>query len=396
MSQNKIIITKYQDRQLMSVFQDDVLTDLYFDEENSAVGNIYVGRVKNIVKNINAAFVEIGENVLTYFSMRDETPIFLNHKGSDKPVPGDEILVQIVKDGIKTKAPQVSSKLTLPGKYLVLNLDAKTVGVSNKITSVKKRKELKAFVAAKLPADFGAIIRTNAQYADPISLEAELMMLSEQFSQIMDTAPYRKAGQCLFHVPNGFLQQVNSLCNDALKEIITDIPEIHRQLLEHFELYDEEAKQKLRLYQDETISLSSAYNIARIVEHAQNKRVWLKSGAYLVIEQTEAMVVIDVNTGKAIGKQNMEEHFYKINVEAARECAYQIRLRNLSGMILIDFINMQSKEHNEGLIQVLRNEIAKDTVKTNYIDTTGLGLVELTRKKVRRSLNEQLSGYVSR
>ncbi len=109
-----------------------------------------------------------------------------------------------------------------------------------------------------------------------------------------------------------------------------------------------------------------------------------------MFEQTEAMVVIDVNTGKAIGKQNMEEHFYKINVEAAKECAYQIRLRNLSGMILIDFINMQSKEHNEGLIQILKKEIAQDIVKTNYIDTTGLGLVELTRKKVWKSLNEQI------
>ena len=390
MSQNKIIITNYQTRQLMSVFQDDVLTDLYFDEENSAVGNIYVGKVKNIVKNINAAFVEIGENVLTYFSIKEETPIFLNRKNNDNLVPGDEILVQIVKDGIKTKAPQVSSKLTLPGKYLVLNLDGKKVGVSNKSKDVKKRKEIKAFVASKLPQDFGAIIRTNAQYADMVSLEAELMMLSEQLRQIMDTAPYRKAGQCLFHVPNGFLRQVNSLCNDRLKEIITDIPEVYKQLLDYFELYDEVSKQKLRLYQDDTISLSSAYNITRSVENAQNKRVWLKSGAYLVIEQTEAMVVIDVNTGKAIGKQNMEEHFYKINVEAAKECAYQIRLRNLSGMILIDFINMQSREHNEGLIQLLKKEIAQDIVKTNYIDTTGLGLVELTRKKVRKSLNEQI------
>lgn len=393
MAKNKIIITKYQDRQLMSVFRNDILTDLYFAEEHSAVGNIYVGRVKNIVKNINAAFVEIGENVLTYFSMKDEKPIFLNHKQNDRLVSGDEILVQIVKDGIKTKAPQASSRLTLPGKYLVLNLDAGTVAISTKIKDNEKRKTLKAFVASKLTAGFGAIIRTNAQHADTIRIEAELNMLLEQFQSIMDNAKYRKAGQCLFHVPDGFLQQVNSYCNADLDEIITDIPEVYKQLLDYFELYDEVSKQKLRLYQEESISLSTAYNIARSVEHAQNKRVWLKSGAYLVIEQTEAMVVIDVNTGKAIGKQDMEEHFYKINAEAARECAYQIRLRNLSGMILIDFINMHSKEHHDKLVQVLKTEIAKDPVKTNYIDTTGLGLIELTRKKVRKSLNEQLSGY---
>lgn len=389
MSENKIVITKYQDRQIMCVFQDGLLTELYFDGEDSIVGNIYVGRIKNIVKNINAAFVEVGENMLAYFSIKDETPIFLNHKSNDKPVPGDEILIQIVKDKIKTKAPQASSKLTLPGKYLVLNLDAGSVGVSNKIKDEKKRSALKAFVTSRLADGFGAIIRTNAQTADFISIEAELNMLTNQMQQIMDTAVYRKAGQCLFHVPNGFLQQVNSLCNDRLKAVITDIPAVYKQLLDYFELYDEASKQKLKLYQDDTISLSSAYNISRSVEHALNKRVWLKSGAYLVIEQTEAMVVIDVNTGKAIGKQDMEEHFYKINVEAAKACAYQIRLRNLSGMILIDFINMKSRANHEKLVQILKEAIAEDSIKTNYIDTTGLGLVELTRKKVRKSLDEQ-------
>lgn len=391
MSKNKIIITEYKGRQLMNVFADDILTELYFDEDSSAVGNIYVGKVKNIVKNINAAFVDIGSNVLTYFSINEEHPIFLNHKNNQKLAAGDEILVQIIKDGIKTKLPQVSSKLTLPGKYLVLTLESGNIGISLKIKNEEKRKQLKKFVSEKLDASFGAIIRTNACEADFISMEAELMMLQDQLRQILDSAMYRKAGQCLFHVPNGFIQQINSYCNSSLDGIITDIPNIYKQLLDYFELYDEAAKQKLRLYQDEGISLSSAYNIQRTVEHALNKRVWLKSGAYLVIEQTEAMVVIDVNTGKAIGKQDMEEHFFKINLEAARECAYQIKLRNLSGIIVIDFINMKSKEHHEKLIQALKEILAKDSIKTNYIDTTALGLVEITRKKVRKSLGELLA-----
>ncbi len=385
MAGNKIVITKYKDRNLMSVFADGKLLELFFDGENSAVGNIYVGKVKNIVKNINAAFVELGEHTLAYFSMRDEHPIFLNSKRNNKLVCGDDLLVQIVKDGIKTKAPQVSSRLTFPGKYLVLTLEAGNICISTKIKDPEKRKALKQLFSDKLDPAFGVIIRTNAQDAPPVSIEAELHMLQEQFKTIMDSAVYRTPGQCLFHVPNGFLQQVNNFCNENLEQIITDQPAVYDQLLEYFELYDEVAKQKLTLYED-TVSLSTAYNISRSVEHALNKRVWLKSGAYLVIEQTEAMVVIDVNTGKAIGKQNMEEHFFKINAEAARECAYQIRLRNLSGMILIDFINMDSAEHKERLIQVLKEEIAKDSVKTNYIDTTGLGLVELTRKKVRKSL----------
>lgn len=389
MAGNKIVITKYKDKNLMSVFADDKLSELFFDGEHSAVGNIYVGKVKNIVKNINAAFLELGEHTLAYFSMRDERPIFLNTKRNDKLVCGDELLVQIVKDGIKTKAPQVSSKLTFPGKYLVLTLEAGNICISTKIKDEKKRRALRHLFSDKLDPAFGVIIRTNAQDASPVSIEAELHMLQGQFKTIIENAAYRKPGQCLFHVPNGFLQQVNNFCNENLEQIITDQPAVYDQLLEYFELYDEAAKQKLTFYED-AVSLSTAYNIAGSVERALNKRVWLKSGAYLVIEQTEAMVVIDVNTGKAIGKQNMEEHFFKINTEAARECAYQIRLRNLSGMILIDFINMDLAEHKEALIRVLKEELSKDSVKTNYIDTTGLGLVELTRKKVRKSLAEQM------
>lgn len=387
MSKNKIVITEYKEKKLMSIFEDDRLSRFFFDEESSIVGNIYVGKVKNIVKNINAAFVEIGENMLAYFSMKDETPIFLNKKNNNKLVCGDELLVQVVKDGIKTKAPQVSSKLTFPGKYMVLNLEAGTIGISKKIRDEGKRNSLKKLISGKLNKAFGAIIRTSAVDADAISIEAELHMLQEEFGAVVDNAVYRKPGQCLFHVPNSFLQQINHYLGPDLEQIITDQPQVYHQLKEYFEMYDEESKKKLSLYQEE-VPLSSAYNINHTLERALNKRVWLKSGAYLVIEQTEAMVVIDVNTGKSIGRQDMEEHFYKINLEAARECAYQIKLRNLSGIIIIDFINMESSEHRASLITRLKEEISGDPVKTNYIDTTKLGLVELTRKKVTKSLSE--------
>ena len=390
MKRNQIIITKYQERPVLCLFQDGTLTELYFEESSSRVGNIYVGRIQNIVQNIHAAFVEIGRNELTYFSLKDETPIYLNRKNTTKPAVGDEILIQVVKDGIKTKAPQVSSKLTLAGKYIVLNMEPGTIGISNKIRDDARRKALKKLVKACIPDTFGAIIRTNAAEADAIAIEAEVGMLSERLQEILDVAGYRKAGQCLYQVPDSFIQRIMGYCNSELEEITTDLPAVYTTLTQYFELYDESAKQKLRLYQDTNLSLSNAYNLTRAIDHAATKRVWMKSGAYLIIEQTEAMVVIDVNTGKAIGRQNMEEHFFQINVEAARECAYQIRLRNLSGIIMIDFINMQDAGHNAELVRILKEALAKDSVQTNYIDTTALGLVEITRKKVHKSLSEQL------
>ncbi len=393
MNQNKIVITQYQGRPVLCLFQNDILTELSFQESDSRVGNIYVGRIQNIVPNINAAFVEIGKNELTYFSLKDEMPIYLNRKNTTKPVVGDEILIQVVKDGIKTKAPQVSSKLTLAGKYLVLNMEAGLIGISNKIRDDARRKALKKLVKSCIPDKFGAIIRTNAADADPIAIEAEADMLSDRMKEILEIAGYRKTGQCLYQVPDSFISRITGYCNTQLVEIITDIPEIYTELVHYFELYDESAKQKLRLYHDEGLSLSSAYNLQKTIDHAATKRVWMKSGAYLIIEQTEAMVVIDVNTGKATGRQNMEEHFFKINVEAAKECAYQIRLRNLSGIIIIDFINMQDAAHNQELVRMLKEELAKDSIQTNYIDTTSLGLVEITRKKVHKSLAEQLKTF---
>ncbi len=390
--ETKILLTKYQDKPVMLVYQWDKLTNIVFQDVKSTVGNIYVGKVKNIVPNINAAFIELNNGLLTYFSMQDETPIFLNPKNNSKLVVGDEVLVQIVKDGIKTKAPQVSCKLTLTGKYLVVSLEAGFIGISSKIKDSDRREALKKLIKANMNKSLGVILRTNAaKEADDVIIH-ELNTLSEQLLDIVALSKFRKPGQCMYQMDASFIKDLLGYCNENLLSIITDDVETYEALQNYFTSHDTQMLDKLNLYQDENYSLSAMYNINRDLERATNKRVWLKSGAYLVIEQTEAMVVIDVNTGKSIGKQNMQKHFLDINLEAAKECARQIELRNLSGIIIIDFINMDNPEHKKVLIDTLKEYISKDHIKTNYIDTTALGLVELTRKKEKKSLKECMEG----
>lgn len=388
----KILLTQYQDKPVMLVYEADKLVDIVFRDACSTVGNIYVGKVKNIVPNINAAFVELEDGLLTYFSMSDEKPIFLNNKKNDKLTIGDDILVQIVKDGIKTKAPQVSSKLTLTGKYLVLTLEAGQIGISNKIKDSEQKKSLKGIIKNNISPSYGAIIRTNATEAAEDDIIRELTSLEESMTSILKSAKYRTTGYCLYQMEAGFSKEILGYCNSSLTNIITDDEVTYHSLRDYFSMYDPAIMDKLTLYQDDSYSLSAMYNIHRDLERATNKRVWLKSGAYLVIEQTEAMVVVDVNTGKSIGKQDKDKHFLDINLEAAKECAKQIRLRNLSGIIIIDFINMDSVEHKNMLIQSLKEHLAKDRIKTNYVDTTALGLVEITRKKERKSVKEVLEG----
>ncbi len=390
--ETKILLTQYQDKPVMLVYEADKLVDIVFRDACSTVGNIYVGKVKNIVPNINAAFVELEDGLLTYYSMADEKPIFLNNKKNDKLTIGDDILVQIVKDGIKTKAPQVSSKLTLTGKYLVLTLEAGQFGISNKIKDSEQKKSLKGMIKKNISPSYGAIIRTNATEAGEDDIIRELTSLEESMTSILKYAKYRTTGYCLYQMEAGFSKEILGYCNSSLASIITDDEVTYHSLRDYFSMYDPAIMDKLTLYQDDSYSLSAMYNIHRDLERATNKRVWLKSGAYLVIEQTEAMVVIDVNTGKSIGKQDKDKHFLDINLEAAKECAKQIRLRNLSGIIIIDFINMDSVEHKNMLIQSLKEHLAKDRIKTNYVDTTALGLVEITRKKERKSVKEVLEG----
>ncbi|MDO5294788.1 MAG: ribonuclease E/G [bacterium] len=391
---NQLVICKRNNQILSCLLENKQLvqinaTDL---DQESLLGNIYIGKVKNIVKNINAAFVEIADGVMCYLSLENSTPpIFVNNKNTDKVVIGDEIIVQIEKEGIKTKAPVVTGNLAFVGKYAILTYGKTKLGVSNKITDDSHRKALRNVISGYKSEEYGLVIRTNAEAASPEVIREEVEMLISKYKRVKEYGIHKTCFSVLYQAPKNYLSDIRDGYDAEIEQIVTDDQELYNEI--HAFMMENQASDvhKLHFYEDKMVSLSNLYSIETKVEKALQERVWLKSGGYLVIQPTEALVVIDVNTGKAIqGKKRAEETFFKINKEAAIEIAKQVRLRNLSGIIIIDFIDVASEEYKEAEMELLRKEFSKDPVKTIVVEMTKLNLVEVTRKKVRKPLHEQM------
>lgn len=363
------------------------------EEERSLIGNIYVGKVKNIVKNIDAAFVEVKKGVLCFLPLADaENAIFVNHKESNRLMIGDELLVQVLKDGIKTKAPVVSTNLNFTGRYFVFTTKRKEeIGISNKLNA-DDGKRLQEYVRKK-DAKFGVIVRTNAQNASEDELDREFEYLKEIYDKVVTYGVHKTVFSLLMQDEAPYIKQLRNIRKDELEEIVTDDQEIFEQAQCFLRFHQPEDLDKLRLYDDSSYSLWKLYGMETILDNAVRNRVWLKSGGYLVIEPTEALTVVDVNTGKYDGNKNAAGTFLKINEEAAVETAKQLRLRNISGIIIIDFIDMKSEEDQQAVLSVLNRELKKDPVKASLVDMTKLNLAEVTRKKIKKSLREQLNLY---
>lgn len=390
----QLVITKYKEQILSSLFIDKELVQINCGEltENHSLGNMYLGKVKNIVKNINAAFIEISNKQMCFLPLDDcREPIFSNGKKTTKIQIGDELLVQIVKEQVKTKVPTVTCNLSITGKFVVLTYGKRGVGISNKISDKKERERLETIVKTCLSEKYGYIIRTNAANTEEKLILEEIKRLEETFLSITAKGIHQSCFSMIYEAPYGFLCDIRDGYSDEIDEIITDEKIIYNKTYEYLKYNQKMDLEKLKFYEDDMISLNRLYSIEQKLEKALQKTVWLKSGGYLVIEPTEALTVIDVNTGKAVkGKKKAQETFLKINLEAAREISKQLRLRNISGIILVDFIDLDRKENKKKLITELKEYLEKDPIKTNYIDMTALHLVEITRKKIRKPLFEQL------
>lgn len=392
MMEGKLIITRKENHIISAMYEENLLTELSVEpvEEKKLLGNIYTGKVQNIVKNINAAFVEVEKGLLCYYSLdTNQEHIFLNPKKNNTLQTGDEILVQVNREAMKTKAPSVTSNINLTGKYLVITAMNPTIGVSGKIEDSAQRKHLKELVAPYKGERTGMIIRTNAQDAEEHAIIKEAIILEEQMENLLKKAPYLSCFSLVSKAPSGYLMDIRDLRERNLKEIITDDRGLLEEIKQYLMIYQPMDLQKLVFYENSMVSLNQVYSIEKQLEKALSERVWLKSGGYLIIQQTEAMVVIDVNTGKSIGKRKSQEHFLKINLEAAKEIAHQLRLRNLSGIIIVDFIDMEREDSRHKLMKELDLLLKKDRVKTSLIDMTKLNLIEITRKKVKKPLHEQ-------
>lgn len=398
MLEQKIIITETKGRRLTALFENNKVVELHYSSDKTKpyrLGEIYVGKVKKILPNKAGAFVEIGNHMECYYSLEEKcTPIFTAKYGKNTLVAGDELLVQIHTEALKTKQPSVAGNLSFTGKYAVITSGNHTAGVSNKLGKVKKE-ELLAWwkeTAPSFPGKFGIIFRTNAGEASKDQILTDIQKLYTEYEQIIQYGKTRTCFSCIRKAEDSAISILRDLRQDSLKEIVVDAVcengELYRETESFLKRELPEDLSLLRPYTDASYPLVKCYNLEQETNLALLERVWMKSGAYLVIQPTEALTVIDVNSGKC---QKKKQAFLQVNYEAAEEAARQIRLRNLSGIILIDFINLSDMSEKEALMKHLQEELYLDRNPGRVVDMTKLQLVEITRKKIRKTLTESLS-----
>lgn len=395
----KHIITRKHGCFISAVIEADRLIQIDIEadrgEGEAKLGDIFVGKVKDIVPNIQAAFVEIANKQKCYLSLEKlKQPIFLNPKKKEEVHQGDEILVQVSREAVKTKPADVTTAINITGRYVVLTHGKTMLGISGKIRDSADRERLHKLLEPYKNQDYGFILRTNAVDVSEEEILTELNSLVKEYQMIRKKAEYSNCFSLISRAPRHFITDIRDSRQEEMMEMITDDKEIYDSAADYLKHFQPEDSHKLRLYSDSMISLWNLYGLEAKLEKALHKKVWLPCGGYLVIEPTEALTVIDVNSGKAVGKKKDTEAAYlKINLEAAKEIAVQIRLRNLSGIILVDFIDMIKKENTNALISFFAGQLAWDPVKTNFIDMTVLHLAEITRKKVRKPLHEQILSF---
>lgn len=398
MLEQKIIITETKGRRLTALFENNKVVELHYSSDKTKpyrLGEIYVGKVKKILPNKAGAFVEIGNHMECYYSLEEKcTPIFTAKYGKNTLVAGDELLVQIHTEALKTKQPSVTGNLSFTGKYAVITSGNHTAGVSNKLGKVKKE-ELLAWwkeTAPSFPGKFGIIFRTNAGEASKDQILTDIQKLYTEYEQIIQYGKTRTCFSCIRKAEDSAISILRDVRQDSLKEIVVDAVcengELYRETESFLKRELPEDLSLLRPYTDASYPLVKCYNLEQETNLALLERVWMKSGAYLVIQPTEALTVIDVNSGKC---QKKKQAFLQVNYEAAEEAARQIRLRNLSGIILIDFINLSDMSEKEALMKHLQEELYLDRNPGKVVDMTKLQLVEITRKKIRKTLTESLS-----
>ena len=303
---------------------------------------------------------------------------------------GDELLVQVDKEAIKQKPPRLTANLSFPGKYLVLTTGRRT-HTRSRVLGSEDKKRLKKTVAPVMDGkEYGIVVRTNAAEASETDLLTEWELLRKRLEKVVRQGVSRTCCSCLLQDPGPWIDALRQYSFGDLTGVVTDHPDVYREISAYLEEADAQGRVSLTFYEDEMLPLYKLYRLSTLENSLKQSHVWLKSGGYLVIEQTEAFVAVDVNTGRYSGKKDSGEVFRRINREAAAEIAVQLRLRQLSGTILIDFINMERADDRKELLQYLKECVRDDPVKTKVVDMTPLQITELTRTKERKSFAEQL------
>ncbi len=353
------------------------------------IGSVFRGRVENVLGGMQAAFVYVGLARNGYLSAGDmlmdrselegkvEIPSILDLK------EGDEIMVQAVKDPAGSKGVRLTRNVSFAGRNVVYMPGIPFVGVSRRITDEKQREKLTKIAEDVKPKKGGIIIRTAGEYASKAEIRKELSFLVKQYAIIEERFRNARAGECVYEEGNLAFRIIRDVYHPSVEKFVIGDKTLYEKVFDYARQADDGLKSKLRLYHGK-VDMFTYYGLSADVDSLMKNRVDLESGAYLVIDKTEALTVIDVNTGSFVGQDNLEDTVYLTNVLAAKEIARQLRLRNLSGIIVVDFIDMAEESHRAKVLEVLSEAVAKDREKCTVVGMSGLGLVEITRKKRRR------------
>lgn len=376
--------------------------------DDRIVGSIFKGKIQNLEDGLQAAFVDIGlkkNAFIHYWDMVPEDAARLEaEEGGDEPrrvsrkkkyAPGEmarkfpigsEIVVQVTKDAIGTKGPRVTANLSIPGRYLVLMPNSRLKGVSRKIEDVKERLRLKkVLVRLPLPPDVGLIVRTAGAGARKTSFVRDVRALLEAWKEIERCIKEMPAPCRVYQEPDVVERVVRDSLTEDVDRIVIDSREVYEKLKNMVARISRRARNRLKLYDGEA-PIFEHFDVEKQLDSAFSRKVWLKSGGYLVIDETEALVAIDVNTGRHKGAASQEDVIFEVNSEAAEEVARQLRLRNIGGLVVIDFIDMRQRRHQNTIYRILKEAVKRDRARTNVYPLSPLGLIEMTRQRAEESI----------
>jgi ribonuclease G len=407
---NEIIINASAGETRIAIVEAGIFTELHIERERerNVAGMVAKGRVTRVLPGMQAGFVDIGLEKAAFLYVGD----YLDGEGlldgedddkrrrirrSQRQLPrietvlqeGQEIVVQVAKEPIGTKGARITSHLSIAGRHLVLTPWSKRVGVSRQIGSDRERRRLRDIVTKARPKDLGFIIRTAGEGTREADIEADVRYLAAVWEEIREAQGGARAPARLHEELSLPLRAIRDFANAKTKRIVVDDPATHETMERFLSRFVADPKPKLELYEGAT-PLFDHEGIESRIDENLGKKVWLKSGGYLIVDQSEALTAIDVNTGRYVGKRDLEETVLKTNLEAVQEVVYQLRFRNMGGLIIIDLIDMESAENREKVYRALQEALRYDKARTNILKISELGLVEMTRKRTRENLVQQL------
>ena len=394
--QEIIISQDNESNKIVAICENGKLVEKYEEKigQERLEGNIYLGKVENVLLGMQAAFVDIGTEKNTFIHIKDVIPKVSNETGNKNETlskydiknyirSGMPILVQVKRDSTNKKGARVSTHISLPGRFIVLMPDTEFITISKKIEKEAEKKRLLEIVKNSLPKGYGVIVRTSAQGRQKELIEQDIQKVIQEYEEIQknaqELAKNEKFEPTLLYANDGIVGKIlTDLVDQDLTRIITNHAEIAKEVTQFLKDTGLESKIKLELKQNENVL--RMYDVEDQIEKTNNRKIWLKCGGFITIDKTEALTAIDVNSGKYIGNKDLEQTVYTVNKEASIEIAKQLRLRDIGGIIIIDYIDMEKQETKQKVLETLEEALKKDRSKTQVIGFTPLDLLEMTRK----------------